>query len=90
MEGIEASRYIGTGGGSEGLKAMQDSNEESVALGTALCNKFFVWVEEDGLTPLKRLVLFEIQRTVLDIYIPSLVFFLFICLIFLHHVKVSC
>ncbi len=90
MEGIEASRYIGTGGGSEEVKAIQDRNEEYVALGTALCNKFFVWVEEDGLTPINRLVLFEAQRTVLYARTPSLVFFLFILLFFSHHVKVSC
>eukprot|EP01084_Bolivina_argentea_P037783 69862_1 len=54
VEGIEASRYIGTDGGSEGLKAIQDSNTDCVAIGTTLCNKFFVWVEEDGHTPLKR------------------------------------
>ncbi len=90
MEGIEASRYIGTDGGSEGLKAIQDSNTDCVAIGTTLCNKFFVWVEEDGHTPLKRLVLFEIQRTVLYMYVPSLVFFLFTSFLFLHLVKVSC
>ncbi len=64
MEGIEASRYIGADGGTEELKGIHGSNEECVTIGTALCNKFFVWVEEDGRTPVKRLVLFVIQRAV--------------------------